>query len=246
MLLISLEELLISRDTFFSDSIRICNQFEKVHPSASPTNGISTLRHSVEIILFLPKISIEEIVQISQNAMEGSLTLSRDLKKFLGKLTSTIQSTLPVKLQIRFLQQIQIQALKKHDLQIFKLSNQLDNQYDNLQWKISFYSTFRPNHIFRCFEEGLECFLSRDYHRVFMVFSRESLAHKYSTTGSSEANNSFIYKIQKTKFNSSMASQHDGSLLIIKHGRHPEQAFNRNLRRNVCYLIDRKIHLTPE
>ena len=116
MLLISLEELLISRDTFFSDSIRICNQFEKVHPSASPTNGISTLRHSVEIILFLPKISIEEIVQISQNAMEGSLTLSRDLKKFLGKLTSTIQSTLPVKLQIRFLQQIQIQALKKHDL----------------------------------------------------------------------------------------------------------------------------------
>ena len=192
MLRISLEELLISRDTFFSDSIRICNQFEKVHPSASPTNGISTFRHSVEIILFLPKISVEEIVQISQNAMEGSLTLSRDLKKLLGKLTSTIQSTLPVKLQIRFLQQIQIQALKKHDLQIFKLSNQLDNQYDNLQWKISFYSTFRPNHIFRCFEEGLECFLSRDYHREFMV-----LAHKCCTTGSNEANNLSFTKFKK-------------------------------------------------
>ena len=62
--------------------------------------------------LLLPQRKVEEIVQISQNAMEGSLTL-RDLTKLLGKLTSTIQAILPVKLQIRFLQQIQIQTLRK-------------------------------------------------------------------------------------------------------------------------------------
>ena len=42
---------------------------------------------------------------MSQNAMEGSLIL-RDLTKLLRKLTCTIQAILPVKLQIRFLQQI--------------------------------------------------------------------------------------------------------------------------------------------
>ena len=49
---------------------------------------------------------------MSQNAMEGSLTL-KDLTKLMGKLTSTIQAILPVKLQIRFLQQTQIQTLRK-------------------------------------------------------------------------------------------------------------------------------------
>ena len=49
---------------------------------------------------------------MSQNATEGSFTL-RDLAKLQGKLTSTIQATLLAKLPIRFLQQIQIQALRK-------------------------------------------------------------------------------------------------------------------------------------
>ena len=49
---------------------------------------------------------------MSQNALEGSLTLS-DLTKSLWELASTIKSILLAKLQIRFLQQIQIQALKK-------------------------------------------------------------------------------------------------------------------------------------
>ena len=59
---------------------------------------------------FLLQRKVEEIVQVSQNAMEGSLTL-RDLTKLLQKLTSIIQAILPVKLQIRFMQQIQ--ALRK-------------------------------------------------------------------------------------------------------------------------------------
>ena len=63
--------------------------------------------------VFIPQRKVEEIVQISQNAMEGSLTL-RDLTKLLGKLTSAIQAILPAKLQIHFLQQIQIQALRKN------------------------------------------------------------------------------------------------------------------------------------
>ena len=49
---------------------------------------------------------------MSQNALEGCLTLS-DLTKSLWELASTIKSILLAKFQIRFLQQIQIQVLKK-------------------------------------------------------------------------------------------------------------------------------------
>ena len=63
--------------------------------------------------LFLPQRKVEEIVQMSQNPMEGSLTL-KELTKLLGKVTSTIQVILPAKLQICFLQQIQIQTLIKN------------------------------------------------------------------------------------------------------------------------------------
>ena len=66
-----------------------------------------------------------------------------------------------------------------------------------------------------------------------MVFSGESLAYKCSRIESSEATNSFIYKIQKTKFDSSADRQHDSSLLFIKHGGHPEQTFNRNLEKKL-------------
>lgn len=59
---------------------------------------------------FLLQRKVEKIVQVSQNAIEGSLTL-KDLTKLLKKLTSIIQAILPVKLQIRFMQQIQ--ALRK-------------------------------------------------------------------------------------------------------------------------------------
>ena len=66
----------------------------------------------VQQINFLPQRKIEELVQMSQNAMGGNLTLM-DLTKLLGKLTSTIPKNLQAKSQIRFLQQIQIKALRK-------------------------------------------------------------------------------------------------------------------------------------
>ena len=95
---------------FSSDSIGICSQFEKVLPSASPKNRTSGLGDSTEMKQFLLQRKVEKIVQVSQNAIEGSFTL-KDLTKLLKKLTSIIQAILPVKLQIRFMQQIQ--ALRK-------------------------------------------------------------------------------------------------------------------------------------
>ena len=91
----------------------------------------------------------------------------------------------------------------------------VDNQNENLQWKIFLNSTPRPNQIFRCIEEELSYFVSKNYHGVSMVFSGESWTHKCSRTGSNEASSYFINKIQKTKFDSSMDRRHDSSLLAI-------------------------------
>ena len=73
----------------------------------------------------------------------------------------------------------------------------------------------------------------------FMVFTGEILVHKCSRIESSETSNSFFYAIQKTKYDSSKDKEHDSSLLFIKHGRNPEQTFNRNLKRNL-ELLHRK------
>ena len=67
---------------------------------------------SVAMKLSLPQRKVEEIVQMSQNALNNKITL-RELTQLIGKLTSTVQAILPAKLQIRFLQQIQIKALRK-------------------------------------------------------------------------------------------------------------------------------------
>ena len=49
----------------------------------------------------------------------------------------------------------------------------------------------------------------------------------------SKASNSFIQKIQKTKFDSSTDRQHGSSFLCTKHRRHQEQTFNENLEINL-------------
>ena len=69
--------------------------------------------------------------------------------------------------------------------------------------------------------------------RGLMVLIGESLARKCSRIRYSDASNSFFYKIQETKINSSMDRQHDSSLLSIRHERNPEQTFNQNLERNL-------------
>ena len=72
---------------------------------------------------------------MSQNPMEDSLTL-RDLTRLLGKLTTASQAILPAKFQIRFLQQIQIQALRKNMTSKFVIT--LDQQAkEELSWWIT-------------------------------------------------------------------------------------------------------------
>ena len=117
MLLMSqtIEELLISRDTVIFLLTHLGFVINLKKSMLNPVQKIEFLGleiDSVAMKLSLPQRKVEEIVQMSQNALNNKITL-RELTQLIGKLTSTIQAILPAKLQIRFLQQIQIKALRK-------------------------------------------------------------------------------------------------------------------------------------
>ena len=111
----TIEELFISRDTviFLLTHLGFVINLNKSMLNLVQKNKFLGLEiDSVAMKLSLTQRKVEEIVQMSQNALNNKITLGK-LTQFIGKLTSTIQAILPAKLQIRFLQQIQTKALRK-------------------------------------------------------------------------------------------------------------------------------------
>ena len=111
----------------------------------------------------------------------------------------------------------------------------VDNQHENLPWKISLNITLRPNHIFRCIEEGLGCFMPWGFHEGLW-----SLVEKFWHT------NVLELKAVRLAFLSFTDRQHGSSLLFTSHGRHPEQTLIKILKIIWGYLVERNIHLTAE
>ena len=67
-----------------------------------------------EMTISLPQKKLHSIKQVCQDLYQNPETTVLELTKVLGHLTSTISAILPAKLHCRFLQQQQIQALKKN------------------------------------------------------------------------------------------------------------------------------------
>ena len=67
-----------------------------------------------EMTISLPQKKLQSIKQVCQDLYQNPETTVLELTKVLGHLTSTISAILPAKLHCRFLQQQQIQALKKN------------------------------------------------------------------------------------------------------------------------------------
>ena len=141
---------------FSSDSIGICNQFEKVYPSASPTNRIFRLGDR-----FCRNETISSSKKGGGDCSDVSKCNGRqfDLKGF-DKVTGEIDfhnsSNFTSKTSDSFPAiDTSTGPEKKHDLRICDYSGpagqrgavMVDNQHANLQWKISVNSTPRSNHI---------------------------------------------------------------------------------------------------
>ena len=173
----TLEELLMSGDTITFPLTQL----------GFVINLKNSILAPVQQIDFLPQRKVEELVQMSQNAMGGNLTLM-DLTKLLGKLTSTIPKILQAKSQIRFLQQIQIKALRKK--MTYESVITLDQQTkEELSWWITNMNIYNGKSLLivppdlTIFSDASKkgwVLHAKGLPRGSMVFSGESLTNKCS------------------------------------------------------------------
>ena len=95
----------------------ICYKSEKVSDHTSLRDRISGNDSSKEMTISLPQKKLQSIKQMCQDLHQNPETTVLELTKVLGHLTSTIMPILSAKLHCHFLQQQQIQALKKNAVQ---------------------------------------------------------------------------------------------------------------------------------
>jgi hypothetical protein len=69
--------------------------------------------NSASLTLSLPKYKIKKVLQNCQQLLDNPVTLVRELSKFLGLLSSSIQAVFPAPLHYRYLQQANNFVLKR-------------------------------------------------------------------------------------------------------------------------------------
>ena len=75
---------------------------------------LGSLVNSVNLTLSLPKEKIRKIQSKCQDLFKTPVTTVRELSKFLGLLSSSIQAVFPDPLHYRYLQQAKNSVLKSH------------------------------------------------------------------------------------------------------------------------------------
>ena len=75
---------------------------------------LGSLVNSINLTLSLPRDKIRKIQSKCQDLLETPVTTVRELSKFLGLLSSSIQAVFPAPLHYRYLQQAKNSVLKSH------------------------------------------------------------------------------------------------------------------------------------
>ena len=83
---------------------------------------------------YLPQKKLQSIKQMCQDIYQNAETTVLELTKVLGQLKSTILAVLPAKLHCRFLQQQQIQVLKKNGSYESRVLLNKESQLELLWW----------------------------------------------------------------------------------------------------------------
>ena len=113
----------------------ICYKSEKATDDTSSGDRISGNDSQLkEMTIFLPPKKLELIKQICQDVYQNPDTTVLESMKVLNHLISTILAILPEKIHCRFLQQQQIQALKKNDSYKSQAILNKESQLELLWW----------------------------------------------------------------------------------------------------------------
>ena len=90
--------------------------------------------NSKVMIICLPQKKLQSIKQMCQDIYQNAETTVLELTKVLGQLKSTILAIVPAKLHCRFLQQQQIQVLKKNGSYESRVLLNKESQLELLWW----------------------------------------------------------------------------------------------------------------
>ena len=112
----------------------VINQKKPVMTSVQEIEFLGVIVNSKEMTISLPQKKLQPTKQMCQDLYQNPETTGLALTKVLGHLTSTILAILPAKLLCRFLQQRQIQALKKNGSYESQVLLNKESQLELLWW----------------------------------------------------------------------------------------------------------------
>ena len=145
----TMEEILMSRDTviFLLQHLGFVLNVEK--SILNPVQEIEFLGvriNSLKMCLSFPKEKVLKIQSQCQDVhAKGQVTVHK-LTKLLGLLASTIQAVLPAQVNVRYLQQQEIKALRATQCyQVTVLLN--SNSKEELQWRIQNLQIFNGRYL---------------------------------------------------------------------------------------------------
>ena len=152
--------------------------------------------NSREMTNSLPEEKLEKLKLQCVDLYQSPQVSTIQFTKVLGHLTSTIQAVLPARLNSRFLQQQQIQALKgkKSYLAYMTFNNSSKQEllwwikiFGDLQWDFSSQSGSTSCAPDGCFIDRMGCSSPGKINKRIMVVSRKEMAYQRVRTTSSKA-----------------------------------------------------------
>ena len=178
-----------------------------------------------------------------QDMYQNPETTVFELKKVLDHLTSTILAILPAKLHCRFLQQQQIQALKKWLLRKSSVTEQrisigaslMGEKHRNIQWKDLNSTSSSIYFTERCFTHRLGGSLGRD-ENWDMDLAGEKDAHKQTGTSCIKTSPGMLFKSTGNK----VIAYSDDPDLLSENGGHKKFTNSLSFKTNMVTAIKEK------
>ena len=187
---------------------------------------LGSLVDSVNLSLSLPRDKIRKIQSNCQLLLENPVTSVRELSKFLGLLSSSIQAVFPAPLHYRYLQQAKNAVLKSKivrgpsHLRLRGTSGGtvVERQSDSMEWKGSIQTIDRLSDRNRRITSGMGGLLPECFHRRWVGSGRDRLPHKLPGTSGRFTCCEMLYQKQGKSSGSTTDGQHFSSNIYQQDG----------------------------
>ena len=196
----------------------------------SPTQSLEFLTleiDSVKTTLTLPEAKGKKLISKCKNLIATPKVTLFEVTSLIGTLCSTAQTVLPVLLQMIFLQQQQIQALKANPSYQSTLYLNQDSLQE-LQWWVNNLEIWNGKSVLtpasktiiqkRCLQEGLGRLFPESINGLSVESTRVQFTHKCIGVEGNQASSVDIFKIVSASICTYSGGQYSSSFLSTKMG----------------------------